>query len=90
MSTQVEHVEELLEDVESQPKIILYNDTHNSFEHVILCLMAFCKHSLTQAEQCAQLVHNKGKYAIKHGNIDELIGINNQLAANDLTSEIQL
>lgn len=90
MSTQVEHVEELLEDIESQPKIILYNDNHNSFDHVVLCLMAFCRHNLIQAEQCAQLVHMKGKYAIKHGSIDELVSINNQLAANDLTSEIQL
>jgi hypothetical protein len=45
---------------------------------------------MIQAEQCAQLVHSKGKYAIKHGNIDELVSINNQLTANDLTSEIQL
>jgi ATP-dependent Clp protease adaptor protein ClpS len=90
MSTQVEHVEELLEDIESQPRIVLYNDNHNSFEHVILCLMAFCKHNLTQAEQCAQIVHSKGKYAVKHGDIDELVSINNQLAANDLTTEIQL
>lgn len=90
MSTQVEHVEELLEDIETQPRIVLFNDNHNSFEHVILCLMAFCRHSLTQAEQCAQIVHNKGKYAIKHGTIDELVSINNQLTANDLTTEIQL
>jgi hypothetical protein len=45
---------------------------------------------MIQAEQCAQLVHLKGKYAVKHGDIDELVSINNQLAANDLTSEIQL
>lgn len=90
MNTQVDHVEELLEDVKSQPKIVLFNDNHNSFEHVILCLMAFCKHNLIQAEQCAQIVHVKGKYPIKHGEIDELVSINNQLAANDLTTEIQL
>jgi len=90
MITQAEHVEELLEDVESKPKIVLYNDDYNSFEHVILCLMAFCSHSLIQAEQCAQIVHSKGKYAVKHGEIDELVSINNQLAANNLTTEIQL
>lgn len=90
MITQAEHVEELLEDVESKPKIVLYNDNYNSFEHVILCLMAFCSHSLIQAEQCAQIVHSKGKYAVKHGEIDELVSINNQLAANNLTTEIQL
>ena len=90
MITQAEHVEELLEDVESKPKIVLYNDDYNSFEHVILCLMAFCGHSLIQAEQCAQIVHSKGKYAVKHGEIDELVSINNQLAANNLTTEIQL
>jgi len=90
MNTQIESSVELLEEVDVQPKIILYNDNHNSFEHVILCLMAYCRHNMTQAEQCATIVHNKGKYAIKHGEIDELISINNQLIANDLTTEIQI
>jgi ATP-dependent Clp protease adaptor protein ClpS len=90
MSTEVEYDVELLEDIEMQPKIVLYNNNHNSFEHVILCLMTFCNHNMIQAEQCAQLIHSKGKYAVKHGSIDKLISINNQLTANDLTSEIQV
>jgi hypothetical protein len=45
---------------------------------------------MIQAEQCAHIVHTKGKYAVKHGDIDELVSINNQLTANDLTTEIQL
>ena len=37
--------------------IILYNDDHNTFDHVIDCLMAYCGHEVLQAEQCALIVH---------------------------------
>jgi ATP-dependent Clp protease adaptor protein ClpS len=54
-----------------------------------MCLVTFCKHSTTQAEQCAWIIHTKGKYAVKHGSLEELLPINEALGANDLTTEIQ-
>ena len=44
-----------------QSKLIVYNDDHNSFEWVIECFCNYLKHSSEQAEQCAYLIHNKGK-----------------------------
>jgi ATP-dependent Clp protease adaptor protein ClpS len=71
------------------PKIILFNDNHNSFDHVIRCLVTFCNHGLIQAEQCALIVHTKGKCDIKHGTLEDLLPINEALGNSDLTTEIQ-
>jgi ATP-dependent Clp protease adaptor protein ClpS len=52
--------------------LIVWNDEVNTFEWVIQTLMEVCDHSLEQAEQCAMLIHTKGKYAVKQGSYDEL------------------
>ncbi len=73
-----QHNEELETDVVLQGKrveefeLILYNDDYNTFEHVINCLVKYCKHDICQAEQCAWLIHYKGKYAVKNGSYDDL------------------
>ncbi|MHB1278399.1 MAG: ATP-dependent Clp protease adaptor ClpS [Bacteroidia bacterium] len=62
-------LEELLTDTR---KLVLYNDDVNTFDHVIECLMDICKHEMQQAEQCALLVHYKGKAIVKEGEYDNL------------------
>src|SRR5258708_21997934 len=52
--------------------LIVWNDEVNTFQWVIETLMEVCGHSLEQAEQCAMLIHTKGKYAVKRGSYDEL------------------
>jgi ATP-dependent Clp protease adaptor protein ClpS len=52
--------------------LIVWNDEVNTFEWVIETLMEVCGHSQEQAEQCAMLIHTKGKYAVKHGSYDDL------------------
>jgi len=52
--------------------LIVWNDEVNSFEWVIETLMEVCGHDLEQAEQCAMIIHNKGKYAVKNGDYDTL------------------
>lgn len=52
--------------------IILYNDEVNTFDHVIKCLMHYCKHSPEQAEQCAWITHFNGKCEVKRGSLVEL------------------
>jgi len=52
--------------------LIVWNDEVNTFEWVIQALMEVCGHSLEQAEQCAMLIHTKGKYAVKRGSYEEL------------------
>jgi len=69
--------------------IILYNDNVNTFEFVMLCLIKFCNHEATQAEQCAHLVHNKGKCQIKSGSYADLEPIYNALTNATLTVQIE-
>src|ERR1700743_2558134 len=52
--------------------LIVWNDEVNTFEWVIETLIEICGHSQEQAEQCAMIIHTKGKYAVKRGSYDEL------------------
>ena len=60
------------ESVQLDNEIVVYNDDVNTFDHVIDTLMRVCKHDELQAEQCALLVHYKGKCTVKTGPIDQL------------------
>jgi ATP-dependent Clp protease adaptor protein ClpS len=74
MST-IEKVQEdvLVEEaVGSNNEIVLHNDDVNTFDHVIETLIRVCKHDALQAEQCALLVHYKGKCTVKTGTFEEL------------------
>ena len=63
---------EVLSDTEEPCSLVVWNDEVNTFEWVIETLMDVCKHTEEQAEQCAWLIHYKGKYAVKNGSYDEL------------------
>jgi ATP-dependent Clp protease adaptor protein ClpS len=69
MSTKEKIQEEVdvLEKEVFQHEIILHNDDVNTFDHVIEALISVCEHTLEQAEQCAMLVHYKGKCTVKSG-----------------------
>jgi len=60
------------EAVGSNHEIVLHNDDINTFDHVIETLIRVCKHEALQAEQCALLVHYKGKCTVQTGTIEEL------------------
>ena len=53
-------------------RLIVWNDEVNTFEWVIESLMEVCGHKYEQAEQCAYLIHYKGKYSVKNGDYDTL------------------
>jgi ATP-dependent Clp protease adaptor protein ClpS len=61
-----------LTDVEEPCRLIMWNDEVNTFEWVIETLIDICGHSTEQAEQCAWLIHTKGKYAVKNGSYEVL------------------
>ena len=63
---------DLLTDVETPCQLIVWNDEVNSFDWVIETLREVCGHTLQQAEQCAMIIHTKGKYSVKEGNYDFL------------------
>lgn len=65
-------VTELLVDEQEPYQLIVWNDEVNTFEWVIETLVRVCNHSEQQAEQCAYIIHFKGKYCVKQGSYDEL------------------
>ena len=72
--TQWQTQEEFETDVltEALHNLIVWNDEVNTFDHVIDSLIDVCEHSPEQAEQCAMIIHNKGKYGVKKGSFDFL------------------
>lgn len=83
------NLEEIVESVTEGKAIVLYNDDVNSFPHVIACLIEFCRHSYIQAEQCALIVHEKGKYAVKQGDEESLKPILEMLLLNKLSAKLE-
>jgi len=87
--TLVEESTDLETSVSDGWHIVLFNDDHNTFDHVIECLMAYCGHEVLQAEQCALIVHTRGKCSVKTGDYDELEPICTALLERDLTAEVE-
>ena len=90
MSTIEKIQEEVLvaEAVDQNNEIVLYNDDVNTFDHVIETLIQVCSHTTLQAEQCALLVHYKGKCTVKTGSFDELKPQCSQLLDAGLSAEL--
>jgi ATP-dependent Clp protease adaptor protein ClpS len=90
MSTKELIAEEVLvsEAVKNNNEIVLFNDDVNTFDHVIATLIHVCKHTSEQAEQCAILVHYKGKCTVKTGDLQELKPQCTQLLEAGLSAEI--
>ncbi|WP_338377279.1 ATP-dependent Clp protease adaptor ClpS [uncultured Flavobacterium sp.] len=91
MSTREKIQEEVdvLEEISNNNEIVLYNDDVNTFDHVIDTLIRVCEHTNEQAEQCAILVHYKGRCTVKTGSYDELKPQCSSLLDAGLSAEIQ-
>lgn len=91
MSTREKIQEEVtvLEDISNNNEIVLYNDDVNTFDHVIDTLIRVCDHTNEQAEQCAILVHYKGRCTVKTGSYDELKPQCSSLLEAGLSAEIE-
>ena len=76
MSSKIETLVEEITDVDFDAlhpaALIVWNDDHNTFEHVIRTLIKVCKHEPEQAEQCAMMVHYNGKCVVKQGVLRDL------------------
>jgi ATP-dependent Clp protease adaptor protein ClpS len=77
-------------DVEGKEEnsLILHNDDVNTFEFVIESLIDICKHTTEQAEQCAYLVHYKGKCDVKKGSFTFLRPMRHALEERGLKATI--
>ena len=70
-------------------KLILYNDDVNTFDFVIETLVKVCNHEVIQAEQCAVIVHFKGKCIVKQGSFSKLEPLCTVLLDRGLTANIE-
>lgn len=82
-------LEELLEDTNTGASLVVFNDDVNTFDWVIESLVAVCRHTHEQAEQCAYYIHFKGKYAVKHGSEEELVPMKDALLDRGISAQIQ-
>jgi len=65
-------LEELLAGFKELHRLILWNDDHNTFDHVINCMIKYLDYTESQAERIAWKVHNEGKCAILEGSFTEV------------------
>ena len=79
---------DVLEEETHKFEIVLFNDDVNTFDHVIDSLIDVCEHTLEQAEQCAILVHYKGKCTVKSGEYNDLKPRCTRLLTKGLSAEI--
>lgn len=70
--------------------LIVWNDEVNTFEWVIETLIEVCGHSPEQAEQCAMIIHTKGKYAVKRGSYDDLKPICDAITDRGIGATIEI
>jgi ATP-dependent Clp protease adaptor protein ClpS len=81
--TDIDEDVDVLTEESINHNLIVWNDEVNTFDWVIDTLMDICGHEREQAEQCAMLIHTKGKYAVKNGSYEALKpqrdGINDRL-----------
>ncbi|EKY17012.1 ATP-dependent Clp protease adaptor protein ClpS [Capnocytophaga ochracea] len=80
---------DITEFLEGECHLILYNDDVNTFDHVIDTLVKVCHHTFEQAEQCAIIVHFKGKCDVKSGSYTFLKPLCTALLNAGLSAEIE-
>ena len=68
--------------------LILHNDDVHTFDYVIASLIDICRHEVHQAEQCAYIVHHKGKCDVKSGSYDDLHPMKDRLTDKGLSVTI--
>ncbi len=89
LTTETEELVEEKVEREEPLALMLYNDDENTFDHVIDSLIEICRHSATQAEQVAWIVHTKGKCDVKHGEFTKLHPMCKQLQERGLSAVIE-
>ena len=88
MSTQTLELVETDTLVGLENTIIVYNDEVNTFEHVIDSFVDVLKHTVEQAEQCAWIIHTKGKCKVKQGEYDVLAPLCSAILDRGISAEI--
>lgn len=67
-----------------QYQVILNNDNHNTFDHVIECLIEVCGHNYLQAVQCATLTHGAKRCSVYVDSYDACENVREELVKEGL------
>jgi ATP-dependent Clp protease adaptor protein ClpS len=78
-----------VEVLKEESHLVVCNDDINTFDYVIDALMKVCNHTPEQAEQCAFIVHYKGKCTVKVGSFYKLVPMRGALNELGLTVVIE-
>ncbi|MCR9062327.1 MAG: ATP-dependent Clp protease adaptor ClpS [Cytophagales bacterium] len=85
----LENLDEVIENVKIW-SLVLFNDDVNTFDHVIDTLVDVCDHTPEQAEQCAWIIHLKGKCGVKNGEYDDLASKRNEICRRGISAEVMM
>ena len=78
-----------LEETGIQRNLVVWNDDYNTFDWVIRSLVDVLDMGALQAEQCAMLVHYKGKALVKNGEEENLKSICQALCDRGLSAVVE-
>lgn len=74
---------------EHEYKLVLWNDDYNSFDWVIICLIALLGYTHDKAHDSAWTVHLQGKDIVKNGSRESLEPYKTALQDRGLTCSIE-
>ena len=80
----------LVTDNENNCHLVVWNDEVNTFDWVIITLIKVCGHLQEQAEQCAMLIHTKGRYAVKDGAYEYLKPMCDAITERGISATIEV
>ncbi|CAN5342732.1 ATP-dependent Clp protease adaptor ClpS [soil metagenome] len=86
---QEQHDTDVLTAGKFSSHLIMWNDDITTFDWVITTLIEICGHAEEQAEQCAMIIHTKGKYAVKEGNYEDLKPLCDQITDRGIGATIE-
>jgi len=75
--------------LEKTHRLVLHNDSENSYLYVMACLVKVCGHDSVTAEQCALITHNVGKCQIKSGDFLNMFEMKTELQELSLKVELE-
>ena len=87
-ATETEELIETIVQTVAEYNLTVFNDDVNTFDHVLETLIDVCGHERQQAEQCALLIHYRGKCSVKQGEFDTLAPMRQAICDRGISAEI--
>ncbi|MEO1448088.1 MAG: ATP-dependent Clp protease adaptor ClpS [Bacteroidota bacterium] len=87
----IKELEAVMEEVDTHTPaaLIVWNDEVNTFDWVIQSLVEIVEHTFEQAEQCAWIIHYKGKYCVKRGPLKKLKDLRSALVERGIGATVE-